>query len=465
MKNHINLDNSLSNYLSKEFIWLFFVSPPILFVGIDCSWTILMMEIENSPESIVGILQKSSLFGSLSSKQLQQIAPLFKISSYNAHELIINENDIPIDLYVIAEGSVEILKKSESGSLLRISMLQVGEVIGEMGLLDNSPRSASVRTLTPTRLLSVSIADLKTLAHEGIFYNQIINKLTELVKDLRLNMNEHPIYFSLISNLANTLSGRMRHTNQVTVESLKSELDLTKARVAMGKFMINLLFVLAVYMYAFKIIERMSNNSLSTSVISIPLIIFFAMAVLMMMKSSGYSMEFYGLTTKNWRQSIRDGIFVSILLILCIALIKWLSISLIPQFHHLTLIHLSFSTGGLETTNDIGQTDIPILITLIIAYLVFTPIQELICRGALQSSLQEFLTGPSRVWWAIIISNILFSVTHLHVSIGLALSVLLPGLFWGWMYARNKTLIGVSISHLIVGGMAFFVFDIKSILF
>ncbi|MCL9682719.1 cyclic nucleotide-binding domain-containing protein [Legionella maioricensis] len=423
-----------------------------------------MMEIDNSTDSIVEALQKSALFGSLSSKQLEQIIPLFKITSYDANEIIINENDIPIDLYVIREGTVEVLKKSGSGTLLRISVLHAGEVIGEMGLLDNSPRSASIRTLSPTKLLSVSIADLKTLANEGFLYNQIITKLTDLVKDLRLSMSERPIYFTLISNLANTLSGRMRQTNQVTVESLKSELELSKARVAMGKFMINLLFVLAVYMYAFKIIEKMANNSLSTSVISIPLIIFFAMAVLMMMKSSGYSMQFYGLTTSNWRQSLKDSVIVSIILISCIAFIKWLSINLIPQFHDLTLIHLSFNAGGMQTTNELGQTNIPILITLIFAYLVFTPIQELICRGALQSSLQEFLTGPSRVWWAIIISNILFSVTHLHVSIGLALSVLLPGLFWGWMYARNKTLIGVSLSHLIVGGMAFFVFDIKSIL-
>jgi CRP-like cAMP-binding protein/membrane protease YdiL (CAAX protease family) len=423
-----------------------------------------MMEIVNSPESIIEALQKSALFGSLSSKQLEQMVPLFKITSYDANEIIINENDIPIDLYVIREGAVEVLKKSGSGTFLRISMLQTGEVIGEMGLLDNSPRSASIRTLTPTQLLSVSIADLKSLANESFLHNQIINKLTDLVKDLQLNLNEQPIYFTLISNLANTLSGRMRQTNQVTVESLKSELELSKAKVAMGKFMIHLLFVLAVYMYAFKIIEKMANSSVSTSVISIPLIIFFAMAVLMMMKSSGYSMQFYGLTTNNWRNSLQDSVFVSIILILCIVLIKWLSISLIPQFHNLSLIHLSFNAGGMKAINELGQTNIPILIILIFAYLVFTPIQELICRGALQSSLQEFLTGPSRIWWAIIISNILFSVTHLHVSISLALSVFLPGLFWGWMYARNKTLIGVSLSHLIVGGMAFFVFDIKSIL-
>lgn len=424
----------------------------------------LMIEIKNPQDIIITALQKSPLFSTLSAKHINQLIPLFKINKYEDNEIIIQENDIPVDLYIIYDGSVEVLKKSADGSLLRISVLQAGEVIGEMGLIDNSPRSASIRTLAPSKLLAISINDLKALDEDGSFYNQLVRKLSDMVQELQLNMNEKPIYFSLISNLANTLSARMRQTNQVTVETLKSELELTKSRVAMGKFMVNLLFVLAVYMYALKIIEKLARSNISTSVITIPIIIFFAGAVLMMMKNSDYSMTFYGLTRQNWKKSLKDATWVTIILVLLTAFIKWLVIHLVPQFHDFTVIHPSFNAGSLQTVNAQGQMNLPLLVTLILAYLIFTPIQELICRGALQSSLQEFLSGPNRVWWAIIMSNILFSVTHLHISIGLALSVLFPGLLWGWMYSRYKTLIGVSISHLIVGGMAFFVFDIKSIL-
>ncbi|BCA96297.1 hypothetical protein TUM19329_26580 [Legionella antarctica] len=69
------------------------------------------MEHDNSPDSILKVLQKSSLSGSLSSKKTEQIALFFKITRFGAHEPIINEHGIPIDLYVIAEGVVEILKK------------------------------------------------------------------------------------------------------------------------------------------------------------------------------------------------------------------------------------------------------------------------------------------------------------------------------------------------------------------
>ncbi|MDR3442408.1 MAG: cyclic nucleotide-binding domain-containing protein [Legionella sp.] len=419
------------------------------------------MNIEQDSNNIVKALQSSTLFGSLPTKQLEQLVPLFNIHHYDEGKIIIHENDSPNDLYVIWTGEVEVLKNAEDNTRLRISTLRAGEIIGEMGLLDNSPRSASIRTIAPTKLLAVSIADLKTFSNTNVFYNQIVDKMSELMREVQINANEKPIYLSLISNLANTMSTRMRLSNQVTVESLKSELELTKTRIGMGKFMINLLFALAIYMYALKIISSIASTYISSSILSIPIIIFFAVGVLLMMKSSNYGMEFYGLTLKGWRASLIDCIPVSIILILTIIFIKWLVISLVPEFTHLTMIHLS---ADLNTSTADGQSNLPMFIMFIVAYLVFIPLQELICRGALQSSLQEFLVGSNSTWWAIIISNILFSVTHLHMSIGMALSVLLPGFLWGWMYSRHKTLVGVSVSHLIVGSFAFFVFDIPSIL-
>src|SRR5690606_23689100 len=101
------------------------------------------------------------------------------------------------------------------------------------------------------------------------------NKLSELINDLKLNYNQHPVYYSLISNLSNTLSKRVRDTNQVTVESLKNELKLSRARVVMSRFMLNMLFFLALYMYAFKIIENLEGTHVPSIAISIPLILVF----------------------------------------------------------------------------------------------------------------------------------------------------------------------------------------------
>ena len=94
------------------------------------------------------------------------------------------------------------------------------------------------------------------------------------------------------------------------------------------------------------------------------------------------------------------------------------------------------------------------------AYVVFAPLQELIYRGGVQGSLSHFLTGPRREWLAIVGANIIFSAAHLYVSPGLAVMAFVAGLFWGWLYARQGTLVGVSVSHVLLGFWAFEVVDL-----
>jgi membrane protease YdiL (CAAX protease family) len=40
----------------------------------------------------------------------------------------------------------------------------------------------------------------------------------------------------------------------------------------------------------------------------------------------------------------------------------------------------------------------------------------------------------------------------------------LPGLFWGWLYSRHRTLIGVTISHILIGAWIFYFVGVHGIL-
>ena len=97
-------------------------------------------------------------------------------------------------------------------------------------------------------------------------------------------------------------------------------------------------------------------------------------------------------------------------------------------------------------------------------YMLLIPIQELVARGGLQSCLRNFLQGPDRVFMAILISNILFEVIHLVKSFWLAIGTFFLGLFWGFLFERQKSLVGVCLSHLIVGGWAFYILDIQTLI-
>ena len=74
---------------------------------------------------------------------------------FGAGEIIFREGEFGQHLYVIKSGKVEVLATTR-GVLRRIKELGPGEHFGEMALLGNHPRTATVRTLTPVALMKMA---------------------------------------------------------------------------------------------------------------------------------------------------------------------------------------------------------------------------------------------------------------------------------------------------------------------
>lgn len=64
---------------------------------------------------------------------------------------IFHEGDSSHEAYLVRAGRVEVLKESPAGPL-RLAILGPGDVLGEMGLLDERPRSATARALEPVEV-------------------------------------------------------------------------------------------------------------------------------------------------------------------------------------------------------------------------------------------------------------------------------------------------------------------------
>jgi membrane protease YdiL (CAAX protease family) len=81
----------------------------------------------------------------------------------------------------------------------------------------------------------------------------------------------------------------------------------------------------------------------------------------------------------------------------------------------------------------------------------------------LQAPLQAFLPGTSlqRRLLSILISNLLFAGAHMHISGAFALAAFIPGIFWGWIFARTNSLLAASTSHFLIGGAGIFLFGIE----
>jgi len=71
------------------------------------------------------------------------------LSRYEAGEAIIRENDFGETAYVIEQGQVEVSKDLD-GQKVHLAYLGAGETFGEMSMIDEKPRSASVTAVTAT---------------------------------------------------------------------------------------------------------------------------------------------------------------------------------------------------------------------------------------------------------------------------------------------------------------------------
>lgn len=69
------------------------------------------------------------------------------IKQFAPGEVIIREGEISSCAFFIDGGSVEVIKEDAQGGYVSLARLHAGEVFGEMGLIDELPRSATVRAL------------------------------------------------------------------------------------------------------------------------------------------------------------------------------------------------------------------------------------------------------------------------------------------------------------------------------
>ncbi len=73
-----------------------------------------------------------------------------------AGEYIFKEGDLGTEMYIIHEGKVEILSRASDGEDQLLAVLEKGDIFGEMSVLEDLPRAASARALTPSVLLQIN---------------------------------------------------------------------------------------------------------------------------------------------------------------------------------------------------------------------------------------------------------------------------------------------------------------------
>lgn len=112
------------------------------------------------------LLKETELFRNLEARDLAGIANVVHEARFKGGEAVIREGDRGDFLAIIAHGDVDIMKNTPDGKQIHIRALGRGAVIGEIALLDEGPRSASVIAKTPSHVLTLSRVEFETLIEE-----------------------------------------------------------------------------------------------------------------------------------------------------------------------------------------------------------------------------------------------------------------------------------------------------------
>src|SRR6266704_2941979 len=129
------------------------------------------------------LLRNVPLFSALPEQQLALLTSVVSRKSFPRGATIIAKDDITESLYVVISGRLKVMMSDEEGREVILAILGPNEFFGEMGLLDDSPRSASVVALEACEMLSLSKRDFKKCLAEN--FEMTMTVMRGLVKRLR----------------------------------------------------------------------------------------------------------------------------------------------------------------------------------------------------------------------------------------------------------------------------------------
>jgi len=129
-------------------------------------------EFDPSNTEILEQFRRIPAFSQLDEEQIQAVVGLSKMRKYETGEVVIREGDFDHRVFFLVHGELSITHRGVEVNTIR----RLGDVFGEMGIIDGSPRSATITAVAPSLCVAVDAAILERLDEknrcvvQAIFY-------------------------------------------------------------------------------------------------------------------------------------------------------------------------------------------------------------------------------------------------------------------------------------------------------
>ena len=162
-------------------------------------------------------LSSSVLFEGLDEGTLGKLASVMRPVSLKRNETLFLQDDDPDGCYCVLEGALKVSIINEEGEETILAALGSSDILGEMGLIDDEPRSANITALKVTKLAFLSGPAFADIAGR---HPQIYRHLLRIVaKRLRITNDCFQIRQSM------GLDGRLAHTLLRLADGFGNPLD------------------------------------------------------------------------------------------------------------------------------------------------------------------------------------------------------------------------------------------------
>ena len=109
------------------------------------------------------LLRKVPLFALLDDDEVKVLSEQLDQKRVFAGQMVFSQGDAGGTMYVVQSGKVEIFLKDDNGDKVVLSVIEPGEIFGELSLLDNEPRSAGAKAIEDSFLFVIDRHDLEML--------------------------------------------------------------------------------------------------------------------------------------------------------------------------------------------------------------------------------------------------------------------------------------------------------------
>lgn len=129
------------------------------------------------------VLRTVPLFAGFADEQLRTLSGVVVRRTVPRGAIVIVEGDPTDSLYIVISGRMRVLMSDADGKEVILAILGPGEFFGEMGLIDDNPRSATVVAVEPCELIVITKRDFKRILAEN--FEMAMTVMRGLVRRLR----------------------------------------------------------------------------------------------------------------------------------------------------------------------------------------------------------------------------------------------------------------------------------------